>query len=88
MQNLEGIQEKNLENVAKATSQHMLAGLDNEKHGKGVVEYIQDKYKFDKDKVSSDRMENDAADLLINHINKRLSKDSIHREYKTHPKKK
>lgn len=87
---MENLHNDNLKHVNKAVDDQILGGLDPDKHGKGVVEYIGDKYKFDKDKVSAERMENDAGDLLANHINKQLSKDSIHRTYKAHkpPKKK
>ena len=84
---MENVHQANLKEVRKDLSKKLFNGLDVDQHGKGIVDYIQDKYKFDEKKVSRDRLEAEAGDLLINHLNKELSKDKIHRQYKSHKKK-
>jgi hypothetical protein len=64
----------------------MFSDLDQKKHGDYIVEFLHDKYKFDKKKVNTDFMKSEAHELLVGHFNKALSKDSLHRKYKAHKK--
>ncbi|MBW2963798.1 hypothetical protein KY306_03435, partial [Candidatus Woesearchaeota archaeon] len=69
----------NLDEVVKATSEHLLSDLDPDKHADYVLDFLKDKYKFDKEKVSTDSMKNKVHELMVRHVAQRLSKDYIHR---------
>ncbi|PIN76594.1 hypothetical protein COV17_01855 [Candidatus Woesearchaeota archaeon CG10_big_fil_rev_8_21_14_0_10_36_11] len=85
---MKSLHKDNLEKVAKQTIEHLVADVDPETHGEGVIDYIHGKLKFDKARVNPDLMRYNAQDLLRSHIAGDLTKDVIHRQYKANKKKK
>lgn len=86
MRTMQAHHKKNLERVTEDSAEYMLSDVDMEKHADHVVDYVQDKYKFDKKKVNIDLMKKNIHNLLAHEVNKSLDKETIHRQYKSHKK--
>ena len=86
MQVMKHLHKGNLDRIVKESGEYMLSDVEPDVHGEHVIDYLHDKYKFDKEKVSKDLMKTKVHELLAGHLDKTLSKDYLHRHYKKHKK--
>ena len=88
MATMKNIHSENMKAVTEQTNEHTFSDMDPKKHGKGIVDYLKDIYKFDEGIVNRERMERESVGLYQAHLSGNLDKDAIHRTFKAAKKKK